>query len=244
MLTCYVVDDESHAIETLVSYIEKTPGLRLLGTSTNPLEALEKINTSLQPDITFLDVDMPELSGLDLAGLISDRTSVIFTTAFPQHALIAFEKNAADYLLKPVSFDRFLASVKKVSSLLEPRQQKMENDHIYIKTNIKGKVKRINFSDILYIESIRNYLSIHTITETYITYLTMKELEQVLQGDKFFRVHKSYMVNSDRIKIVHGSTIFFDKDISIPIGHKFKESLQTYINKKLVSSSRQSGEKT
>ena len=239
MFTCYVVDDESHAIETLASYIGKSPGLELLGTSTNPLEALDQINNLIAPDITFLDIDMPELSGLDLAGLINDRTTVIFTTAFPEYALGAFEKNAVDYLLKPISFERFLASVKKVSSFLEPRLQKQQSDHIYIKSNIKGKVTRVNFSDIIYIESLKNYLIIHTRTEDPVTYLTMKELENALPADKFFRVHKSFMVNADRIKMVNGSTILLEKEINLPLGMMFKGPLQTYINEKLISSSRQ-----
>lgn len=241
MLTCYVVDDETHAIEILVSYIEKTPGLKLIGSTTNPLEALDRINKSFSPDITFLDIDMPQLSGIDLAGLISDRTAVIFTTAFPDHALVAFEKNVADYLLKPISFERFLASVKKVSSFLEPRLQKQDRDHIYIKSNIKGKVKRINFSDILYIESLKNYLIIHTTTEDPITYLSMKELENVLPADKFFRVHKSYMINTERIKTVNGATLQLEKDINVPLGLKYKEALQAFVNEKLVSSARQTG---
>ena len=230
MFTCYVVDDEPHAIETLVSYIDKAPGLELLGSSTNPLEALDLINTSVHPDITFLDVDMPQLSGLDLAGLISDRTAVIFTTAFPNHALAAFEKNAVDYLLKPISFERFLNSVKKVSVQLRAHIQNPANDHIFIKANIKGKVTRLNFTDIVYVESIKNYVIIYTEKEKMITYLTMKELEAALPPEKFFRVHKSFMVNSERIKTVNGVNILLQNEMMIPLGQMYKTALQDYIN--------------
>jgi len=238
MFTCYVVDDEPHAIETLVSYIEKAPGLELLGSSTNPLEALELINNSVHPDITFLDVDMPQLSGLDLAGLINDRTAVIFTTAFPNYALGAFEKNAVDYLLKPISLERFLSSVKKVSGQLRAHIQDPANDHIFIKANIKGKVTRLNFTDIVYVESIKNYVIIYTEKEKMITYLTMKELEAALPPEKFFRVHKSFMVNSERIKTVNGVNILLQNDMIIPLGQMYKTALQDYINAKLVRSSR------
>ena len=238
MFTCYVVDDEPHAIETLVSYIDKAPGLELLGSSTNPLEALDLINTSVHPDITFLDVDMPQLSGLDLAGLISDRTAVIFTTAFPNHALAAFEKNAVDYLLKPISFERFLNSVKKVSVQLRAHIQNPANDHIFIKANIKGKVTRLNFTDIVYVESIKNYVIIYTEKEKMITYLTMKELEAALPPEKFFKVHKSFMVNSERIKTVNGVNILLQNEMMIPLGQMYKTALQDYINAKLVRSSR------
>lgn len=238
MFTCYVVDDEAHAIETLVSYIEKAPGLELLGTSTNPLEALDRINNTIRPDITFLDVDMPQLSGLDLAGLISDRTAVIFTTAFPDYALGAFEKNAADYLLKPISFERFLNSVKKVSAHLRAHTPDPANDHIFIKSNIKGKVTRLNFKDIVYVESIKNYVIIYTEDEKMVTYLTMKELEAALPPENFFRVHKSYIVNADKIKTVNGVNILLQKNIMVPLGQMYKIALQDYINTKLVSSSR------
>ncbi|MCF8451746.1 MAG: LytTR family DNA-binding domain-containing protein [Pedobacter sp.] len=238
MFTCYVVDDEPHAIETLVSYIDKAPGLELLGSSTNPLEALDLINTSVHPDITFLDVDMPQLSGLDLAGLISDCTAVIFTTAFPNHALAAFEKNAVDYLLKPISFERFLNSVKKVSVQLRAHIQNPANDHIFIKANIKGKVTRLNFTDIVYVESIKNYVIIYTEEGKMITYLTMKELEAALPPEKFFRVHKSFMVNSEKIKTVNGVNILLQNDMTIPLGQMYKTALQDYINAKLVRSSR------
>jgi two-component system LytT family response regulator len=240
MLTCYVVDDEAHAIETLSFYIEKAPGLELLGSSTNPLEALDIIGTSLHPDITFLDVDMPQLSGLDLAGLINDRTAIIFTTAFADYALGAFEKNAADYLLKPISFDRFLTSVKKVSALLQASPNKPTEDHIFVKSNTKGKVVRVNFTDISYVESIKNYVIIYTDTEKLVTYLTMKELEKALPAEQFYRVHKSFIVNVKRIKTVNGSNIYLSKNIEIPLGQMYKTALQDYISGKLVSSSRQS----
>lgn len=238
MFSCYVVDDEPHAVETLASYIKKAPGLELAGSSNNPLEALELINNSIQPDITFLDIDMPQLSGLDLAGLISDRTAIIFTTAFPDYALGAFEKNAADYLLKPISFERFLTSVKKVSTHIKTHIPDPANDHIFIKTNIKGKVTRLNFSDIVYVESIKNYVIIFTADEKLITYLTMKELEAALPSERFFRVHKSYIVNADRIKTVNGVNILLQNNIPIPLGQIYKTALQDYINAKLVSSSR------
>lgn len=238
MLSCYIVDDEAHAVDTLASYIEKAPGLELLGSSTDPLEALDRIGTSLHPHITFLDIDMPQLSGIDLAGLINDHTAVIFTTAFPEYAVDAFEKNARDYLLKPISFERFLNSVKKVSSLIMTSSAADRDDHIYIKSSIKGKVIRVNFSDILYAESIKNYMIIHTHEERMITYLTMKELENVLPAGLFFRVHKSFLVNIKEIHSASGSCIHLKNKTEIPVGQVYRSALQDYINGKLLSSSR------
>ena len=239
MMTCYIVDDETHAIETLTRYIEKVPGLELIGYSTNPLVALDLINSSVHPDITFLDVDMPQLSGIELAGLINDRTKIIFTTAFSNYAVAAFEKNASDYLLKPISFERFLASIKKVSEKPKALSPQSPDDHFYIKSNIKGKVIKLSFSDIYYFESIKNYIAIYTIDNKYVTYLSMKELEKILPEQRFLRVHKSFIVSTRMITSVDGSSIQLQNNFNIPIGQTYKALVQAYITEKLISSSRQ-----
>ncbi|SKB41295.1 LytR/AlgR family response regulator transcription factor [Daejeonella lutea] len=238
MITCYIVDDESHAIETLTAYVEKVPGLVLIGSATNPLVALEEITKSVHPDITFLDVDMPQLSGIELAGLINDRTKVIFTTAFSDYAVAAFEKNASDYMLKPVSFERFLSSIKKVTDNLPASKANAADDHFYIKSNIKGKVIKLAFNDIVHVESIKNYLSIYTGDNKYVTYLTMKELEKVLPENLFLRVHKSFIVNKNYIKAIDGASIQLSNNTKIPVGQTYKDILQNYISEKLIASSR------
>lgn len=238
-LNCYVVDDENHAVDTLQTYIEKTPGLDFVGSSNNPLDALDKIGKIIKPDITFLDVDMPHLSGIDLAGLINEHTAVIFTTAHRGYAIDAFEKKALDYLLKPISYERFLNSVKKVSTLIQNRQAP-QADHMYIKSNIKGKVINVAFADIQYIESIKNYVIIYTRDEKLVTYLTMKELELVLPDNQFFRVHKSFMVNVILIKTVTGSSIQLKSGNQVPLGNMYKNTLLKYINDNLVTTNRQS----
>ena len=142
-LTCYIVDDESHSIEILKSFIEKTPGLELAGSSTDPLFALNEVMVAGPPDITFLDVDMPELSGLELAGLINEYTKVVFTTSFPEYAIDAFEIDAEDYLLKPIAYERFLKSIKKVKkNMLEKSPGNDQPDDFFlIKSEIKGKMR-------------------------------------------------------------------------------------------------------
>ncbi len=237
-LNCYVVDDENHAIETLQTYIEKTPGLDFIGSSNDPLDALDKIGKLVKPDITFLDVDMPHLSGIELAGLINEHTAVIFTTAHRGYAIDAFEKNALDYILKPISYERFLNSVKKVSSLIQNRQAPPA-DHMYVKSNIKGKVINVAFADIQYIESIKNYVILYTRDEKLITYLTMKELELVLPDSQFFRVHKSFMVNVFLIKSVTGSYIQLKSGSQVPLGNIYKNTLLKYISDNLVTTYRQ-----
>lgn len=238
MTTCYIVDDEIHAIETLTSYIEKVPGLKIVGTATNPLVALDQINTEVNPDITFLDVDMPHLSGMELAGLINDRTKIIFTTAFSDYAVAAFEKNACDYLLKPISFERFLNAIKKVSENLQSNSSKALTDHFFIKSNVKGKVINLSFTDVVYVESVKNYLSIFTGDSKYITYLTMKEIENILPSSQFLRVHKSFIVNTNKIKTIDGSSIQLKNNVAIPVGQTYKLSVNSFVTKNLISSSR------
>ncbi|WP_295672412.1 response regulator [uncultured Mucilaginibacter sp.] len=157
MNTCYVIDDEEHAIDTLVNYINKLPALNLVGTSLNPLKAIDEITNSIQVDIVFLDVDMPEISGLDVADIISPHTAVIFTTAYPNYAVQAFEKNGSDFLLKPISFERFTKSVTKVQSLIRSKkvaETHHEDEQFFINPGIKGRIIQLSYSEIIYIEGL------------------------------------------------------------------------------------------
>ena len=239
MLKCYVVDDEAHAIETLVDYIEKSPDMQLVGTSQNPLQALGDISL-LQPDLTFLDVDMPELSGLQLADMISSDTAIIFTTAFKNYALEAFEKNASDFLLKPISFDRFLKAVKKVSDLLNKLKdaQRTSRDYFFINPGVKGKMIKLYFSEIIYIEGLQNYIQIFTGETKYITYLNMREIEAGLPASMFSRIHKSYIINNEKIKSVEGNKVTLTTTVQLPIGANFKSTFMKRIAEDLIRTSR------
>src|ERR1700735_4410685 len=185
MNTCYIIDDEEHAIDTLVGYVDRYPGLNLVGSNINPVKAIDEIiNTGSDIDIVFLDVDMPELSGLDVADIISPHSLVIFTTAFPNYAVQAFEKNGADFLLKPISFERFTKSVTKVQNLI--RSQKAadhpaEEEYFFINPGTKGKVVQLRYSDIQYIEGLKNYVMIYTADNKYITYLSIQEIEKSIR---------------------------------------------------------------
>jgi two-component system LytT family response regulator len=242
MNTCYVIDDEYHAIDTLVGYINKFPGLNLVGSNTNPLEAINEIRNSAQVDIVFLDVDMPELSGLDVADIISPYTSVIFTTAYPNYAVQAFEKNGSDFILKPISFERFTKSVTKVQDLLRSKNmadQHMANEHFFINPGIKGRMIQLSYADILYIEGLKNYVVIYTTEGKYITYLSMREIEKAIPLSKFIRIHKSYIVNIDRIKSIDGNNVILAQSNELPIGISFKDSFINMINTMTLRSRRQ-----
>lgn len=239
MLKCYVVDDEPHAIETLVNYIEKSPDLQLVGTCQNPIQAIGEISV-LRPDITFLDIDMPELSGLQLADMIGAETVVIFTTAFKSYALEAFEKNASDFLLKPVTFERFLKSVKKVSDLLRKISEghRITRDYFFINPGVKGKLIKLHFSEIIYIEGLQNYIQIFTGDNKYITYLNMKEIEAGLPATLFSRIHKSYIINNERIKSVEGNKVILNTTTQLPIGANFKSAFMARIGENFIRTSR------
>lgn len=241
MKTCFIVDDEAHAIEVLARYVQKTPGLDLIGSEENPLLALEAISSGrVSPYITFVDVDMPQLSGLNLAGLISSHTHVIFTTAFPDYALQAFDKDATDYLLKPISYERFLRSIQKIPAFTSRNTVPYEEErYFFIKTETKGKLARVDFEDITHIEALQNYVKIHMGAGTpTITYLTMKEIERDLPSSMFIRVHKSFIVNKTKVRGIEGNTITLDDKSSLPLGASYRNAFLERINRKLWKSNR------
>ncbi|WP_461452131.1 LytR/AlgR family response regulator transcription factor [Mucilaginibacter sp.] len=240
MNTCYVIDDEEHAIDTLTGYINKFPGLDLIGSNINPLMAINDIREKAV-DIVFLDVDMPELSGLDVADIISSFTSVIFTTAFPNYAMQAFEKNGSDFLLKPISFDRFTKSVTKVQNLIRTKSQNslpVADGYFFINPGVKGKMVKLNYSDITYIEGLKNYVVIYTSDGKHITYLSMKEVEKALPQDQFSRIHKSYLINLNKIKSIDGNNVILPQGTELPIGISFKDNFFNIIDNKTIRSAR------
>lgn len=245
MRTCYVIDDESHAISNLQDYIEKTPGLELMGASQNPLEALALFQEGNQyPDITFLDVDMPQISGIELSPMLRGKTLVVFTTAFPNFAIDAFDVEASDFLLKPFSYERFLKCIHKLTPVLQRKttsspEAAVAEDHFYIQTEGKGKVSKLFFRDLVYIESQKNYLSIITSQKKLLTYLTLSEIEEKLPSQTFLRIHKSYIINVEKISHVEGNEIFLN-DIreSFPIGASYRDTFFNYMKEKLIKTKR------
>jgi DNA-binding LytR/AlgR family response regulator len=217
MKTCYIIDDELHAISNLQDYIEKTPGLSLTGTNQNPLQALAQFQESeVYPDITFLDIDMPHLSGIELS--------------------------VSDFLLKPFSYERFLKCINKIIPILQKKKNepsRVSEDHFYIQTDGKGKMTKLFYRDIFYIESQKNYLSIVTAQKKLLTYLTLSEIEEKLNGQPFLRIHKSYIVNTEKISHVEGNEIFLtDIKENFPIGVSYKDAFLAYMKEKLIKTKR------
>lgn len=227
MISCFIVDDEQSALDILRTYIEKTPFLTLVGSTTDPLQALRVVQS--QPvDLLFLDIHMPQLSGLDAARLLQGKTKIVFTTAYSEFAVESFELEAFDYLLKPIAFERFLKTVHKaLNASLEPssRWQAEEKapDYLFVKTGVKGKMAKINFDDIVYIEGMKNYLSINTSEESIVTLLSIRELEERLPSRQFMRVHKSYIVALNKIHALDGNQIFFKgMKAYVPLGDTYR----------------------
>jgi DNA-binding LytR/AlgR family response regulator len=239
MYQCYIIDDESYAIETLKKYAEDSGQLEVVGTSQNPLEAIRFINEHKKIDITFLDIDMPEMSGLDVADNIFANTAIIFTTGHAGYAVNGFEKNISDFLLKPISFARFMKSLTKVAADLEkknPMEQKNDT-YFFVNPGIKGKMLKINYADVIYIEGLNNYVIIHTPAVSHTIYLTMKEMEAGLKPDFFLRIHKSYIINIDKVTQMEGNTVMVE-DIQLPVGSSYKEKLANKIGSYSIKTQR------
>lgn len=237
-LNCYIIDDEAHAIKVLKRHIENTPGLSLIGSDTNPMEAWDTlVNKKIIPDLLFLDIDMPQISGIELAGLVKNLTTVIFTTAHPDYAVDAYETDALDYLIKPVSYERFLRSITKAKALIgnHPTVLSAREEAFYVKSGVKGKMIKIKFDDIICIEGKGNYLSIEQSQKKHLVYLSLKDMEEDLPRERFIRIHKSFIINLKRITALEGGKVVMDNHTKIDIGPSYKENLLTFINAMLVS---------
>ena len=220
-IKCALIDDEELARALLEQFISKVPQLELVGQYKNPLEFLDLSNEN-KVDLLFLDIQMPEITGTEFLKSLREKPVVVFTTAYPEYALEGYQLDVADYLVKPFSLDRFLHSVQKVSQLINQRQAPV-SDLLVI--NAGHKTFRVNTHDILYIEGLREYVSYYTSDGQRIVALeSLKKLEEeILPKDKFIRVHKSYIININRAKVIEGNTISIG-DKKIPIGASYKEA--------------------
>ena len=229
-LKCLIVDDEAPAIRLLESYVKKVPYLELVNATTNPIEAISFIEKE-NLDIVFLDIQMPTITGIQLSKIIKDKVNIIFTTAYPQFALESYELNAVDYLLKPFEFERFYSAVLKVKSSKEIKTNSTTtNDFVFIKTDGKNNFEKIYTKDILYIESLKNYVSIHLKDKQIITYNTLKHFETELSTTNFVKIHKSYIVSIQSIEKTDSLTVYLYNGKNLPIGETYKKHFFEVIN--------------
>ncbi|HEY8920648.1 two component transcriptional regulator, LytTR family [Chitinophaga rupis] len=242
MIQCFIVDDEQHAIDVIANHIKEVHFLELVGTSTNPVSAIQQINEG-KMDLVFLDVQMPKLSGLDLIKAITRPVQFILCTAYSEFAAAGFDLEVLDYLMKPVPFPRFLKAAhrafdavsSKVAYSAPQEDDDIEGDYIFVKIEVKGKMLKINLADIDYIEGMKNYIAIyHNGTKT-MALLSMKDIEERLPKKHFMRVHKSFIVAVKRIAMIEGNTIRLNQvKAEVPIGETYKSVFFELMKKKIM----------
>jgi len=235
-MNCIIIDDEPKAIEIIERYIVSTPFLKLLQSFRDPMDAINFLYTN-KIDLIFLDINMPGISGVNIATLFQDKTSVIFTTAYSKYAIEGFELNAIDFLIKPVSFDRFLKAVSKAMELKllkdnngtsTSKNNNSENEKpLFIKSGTK--IFKINISDILFLEKEGNYFNIHMLNNKKILIrMNFFDLFRYLPSSNFIRIHKSYIINLKHLDTVEGQNVLINSR-NIPIGAAYKQELMNYM---------------
>lgn len=247
-LKCIAVDDEPLALDIIEDYVSKVPFLELVKRTENAIEALQMVQEG-GIDLVFLDIQMPELTGIQFLKIANAKADYILTTAYSQYALESYDLNVSDYLLKPIAFDRFYKAVEKVHNRAkkqpasEPHQQPLAaaavlkpvaapvQDFIFVKT--EHKIQKIELDEILYIEGLKDYISIFTRNERVITLQNMKKMEETLPKDQFIRVHKSYIIALDKIESIERSRISICGKI-IPIGDTYRDEFFKHIDNKNI----------
>lgn len=240
MIKCIVIDDEPWACALLEDYVRKIPFLELVDSSNNPIEAIHKIQNE-EIDLAFLDIQMPELTGIQLMKIIQNKCRVILTTAYSDYALESYDYNVIDYLLKPISFDRFYIAATKAKELILDNSKEILkseatipqtaihlNEFIFVKTD--KKTVKLDYSDILYIEGLKDYIAFHTIKEKLLVLDSLKAIETTLPASTFIRVHKSFIVSVNAIESIERNRIFLKNQAIIPIGETYRDNFMNKIN--------------
>lgn len=222
MIKCVIIDDEPLAIKLLETYVAKLDNLALIGSYSNPLEGLADIKNN-PVDLVFLDIQMPELSGMQLARILPEQTQFIFTTAYPDYAVEGFEIQALDYLLKPISLYRFISAVERCKTLIKQETNLPENkSYIFVKT--EHRQQKINLEEIYYLKGMGDYCKIVLNDANIMTLEKMKSFELKLPSNLFRRVHKSYLIAIDKIEYIQKNKIKI-KDELIPVGQTYESNI-------------------
>ena len=244
-LRCMVVDDEPLAVKMLENFISKTSFLALEASFTDPVAALEAIR-SRQPQLVFLDIQMPDLNGMELSRMVPEGTRIIFTTAFKDYAFDSYEVSALDFLLKPIRYQKFLEAAEKARrwfELLESVESAAEQpagsasaqqDSIFVKSD--GQLRKVAFSDIRYVEGMKDYVLLHLCSEKrpLVTHITMKAVEDLLPAGVFMRVHRSYIVALDKIESIGGSYDISIGDTLIHVSDAYKPAFEPYLSQRML----------
>ena len=236
IINCIIVDDEPLSLDLLEGYVNKTPFLNLAGRCSSAIKAM-KIMNSKKIDLVFLDIQMPDLNGLEFSKVIKDETRIIFITAYEKYALNGYKVEALDYLIKPVNYEEFLDAANKAKKWFELISSKNKEpeviDSIYVKSEYR--IIQVNLNDIVYIEGLKDYVKIYLSNQAkpILSLMSMKSLEEQLPSFSFMRVHRSYIVNLNKIKTIERDRIIFG-NVYIPISDKYKADFQKYLSKRFL----------
>lgn len=234
-IKCIIVDDEPLAQKGLKEYIEEAGFLELIGVCDNAMQAYPFINKG-EADLILLDIEMPGISGIDFLKSLHYMPAVIFTTAYPEYALQGYDLDVIDYLVKPISFQRFLKAVTKAKHFLADKMKDTseagdENDYFFLKAN--HRVEKIFYKDVLFVEAMQNYVAVHLNGKKLISYITISNMEKKLPANLFMRIHKSYIAALHKIDSISGNKIIIQTH-ALPLSHSIKEKLMQAFNSKLV----------
>jgi len=224
MINTLIIDDEPLALDILDGYITNVPELNLIARCANAVEALELMHKQ-KIDLLFLDINMPLIDGLSFIKSLKNPPLIILTTAYPNYAIESYELDVLDYLLKPIPFDRFLKSVNKAINVFKGNESVgAEANKTFIFIKVDGRMVKLNFDEILYVEGLKDYLKVHTKDKHYVTHMTMKKMEETLPAKEFVRIHKSYILQLNAVKSISGNTVETAKE-TVPIGAFYKDQL-------------------
>ena len=230
LLSCIIVDDEPLAVKLLESFVAKTPELQLLASFTDSVEAINAVKEQ-KPDLLFLDIQMPDLNGMELAHMIPPTTRVIFTTAFKEYAFESYEVSALDFLLKPIRYNKFLAAVEKAKQWYErePSADDAKSTSLFIR--VDGELRNVTIDNITYVSGMKDYVMFYLDGESkpLITHLTMKAVEAMLPTDKFLRVHRSYIIAVDKIKKIDRNDCIYIGEEIIHVPEGYQQAFHTFI---------------
>ena len=234
-IKCIIVDDEPFAQKGLEEYIKEVDFLELIAVCDNAMQAYPLLHNN-KTDLILLDIEMPELSGIDFIKSLKKMPAVIFTTAYPEYALQSYDLDVIDYLVKPISFQRFLKAINKAKHFLadklkDPSQIAEESDYLFLKVN--HQLEKIFYKDILFIEALQNYVAIHLADKKIISYITISGMEKKLPANLFMRIHKSYIVALHKINMITGSKIIINTH-ELPVSRNVKDKLMHAVEEKLV----------
>jgi two-component system, LytTR family, response regulator len=238
-INCVIVEDEPLARNLMVEYVRKVPTLHLIEACSNPLAAIEVLNNH-QVDLLFLDVQMPELTGISFLKILQKKPFVVLTTAYSEYALEGYELDVTDYLLKPITFERFLKAVDKVTQRMSGNNLSIspsssagsafesKSDFVFIKDGTK--LVKVQLDDILYVEGLKDYVTIHTKQQKIVSLQRLKVLEEQLPADRFIRIHNSFIVALRAIDVVHKGEVQIGQAV-LPIGETYKKAFRDFIEK-------------